>query len=47
MVNCMVNCLDSTYRQPNLLNYGWTLDDGVLQPLRFTGAALPNDDEII
>ena len=43
----MVNCLDGTYRQRNLLNYGWTLDNGVLQPLWYTGAALPNDDEII
>ena len=42
----MVNCLDGTYRQPNPLNYGWTLDDGVLQPLRYTGATLPNDEEI-
>ena len=33
VVNCMVICLDGTYRQPNPLNYGWTLDDGVLQPL--------------
>ena len=42
----MVNCLDGTYRQPNPLNYGWTLDDGVFQPLRYTGATLPNDEEI-
>ena len=47
VLNCMVNCLDGTYRQSNLLNYGWTLDDGVLQPLWYTGAALPNDDEVI
>ena len=50
VVNCMVNCLDhvdSTYRQPNPLNYGWKLDDRVLQPLWYTGAVLPNDDEII
>ena len=26
---------------------GWTLDDGVLKPLRYTGSALPNDHEII
>ena len=25
----------------------WTLDDGVLKPLRYTGSALPNDHEII
>ena len=46
VVNCMVNCLDGTYRQPNPLNYGWTLDDCVLQPLRYTGATLPNDEEV-
>ena len=33
VVNCMVNCLDGTYRQPNPLNYGWTLNDGVLSTL--------------
>ena len=43
----MVNCLDGTDIQPNSLNYGWTLVDGVLQSLWYTGAALPNDDEII
>ena len=42
----MVNCLDGTYRQPYPLNYGWTLDDGVLQPLRYTGATLLNDEEV-
>jgi len=47
VVNCMVHCLDGAYRQPNPLNYGWTLDDGVLQPLWYTGSALPNDDDII
>ena len=47
VVNCMVNCLDGTYRQPNPLNYGWTLVDGVLQPLWYTCTPLPNDDEII
>ena len=47
VVNCMMNCLDGIYRQPNPLNYGWTLDYGVLQPLWYTGAALPNDDEIL
>ena len=45
--NCMVNCSDGTYRQPTPLNYGWTLGDGVLQPLWYIGAALLNDDEII
>ena len=29
------------------MNYGWTLDHGVLQHLWYTGGALPNDDEII
>ena len=43
----MVNCLDNTYRQPSPLNYGWTLDVGVLQPLWYTGAPLWNVDEII
>ena len=33
--------------EQTLLNYGWTLDDGVHQPLWYLGAALPNDDEII
>ena len=47
VVNCIANCLDGTYRQPNPLDYGWTLDDGVLQALWYTGAALPNDNEII
>ena len=47
VVNCMVNCLDGTYRQPKPLNHGWTLDNGVLQPLWFTGATLPNDEEIV
>ena len=42
-----MNWLDGTYRQPNPLIYGRTLDDGVLQPLWYTGATLPNDDEII
>ena len=41
-----VHCLDGEYRQPNLLDYGWTLDDGVLKPLWYTGSALPNDHEI-
>ena len=43
----MVNCLDGTCRQANPLNYGWTLDHGVLRHLWYTDAALPNDDEII
>ena len=43
----MENCLDGTYRQPNPLNCGWTLDNGILQSLWYTGAALPNDGEII
>ena len=47
MVNCMLHCLDGEYRQPNPLDYGWTLDDGVFKPLWYTGSALPNDHEII
>ena len=47
VVNCLVNCLDATYRQPNPLNYEWTLNDGVPQPRWYSGATLTNDDEII
>ena len=31
VVNCMVNCLDGAYKQPNPLNYGWQLNDGILE----------------
>ena len=42
----MVNCLDGAYKQPNPLNYGWQLNDGILEPIWYTGSALPNADEL-
>ena len=36
-----LNCLDRHYTPPDLLLYGWQLEDGVLVPLWFEGDALP------
>ena len=46
VVNCMVNCLDGEYRQPNPLDYGWQLNDGIIESIWYTGSALPNTEEI-
>ena len=42
-----MHCFDGKCRQLNPVDYGWTLDDGVLKQLWYTGSALPNDHEVI
>ena len=40
------NCLNQHFEIPNLLEYGWKMHDGKIEPNRFEGPALPAFEEI-
>ena len=41
-----VNCLHPNYQYLDPLQYGWKMENGALEPLWYTGSALPNKDEL-
>lgn len=46
VTNGMVNCLNSTYHQLEVLSYGWELENGIPVPIWYDGNALPHNDEL-
>ena len=42
----MENCLNGSYHQPDPLKHGWKLENGILGPIWYEGAALPSAEEL-
>ena len=43
---CMTNCLDPNYVPLDPSSYGWSLKEGLWEPVWYEGSPLPHPDEV-